>query len=108
MSDVEMICDLNHQRARWAAEYADVEDMDCFPTGQIDAKAQKREKAMRTAARGCAMFTGMGAAVAGMGLADMHMPTLIVGTITALVFLLSGFALDIKADEAMEEAAAHE
>lgn len=103
MSDVEKICDLNHRRARWAAEYADTEDMDCFPTERENTNDQKREMAMRTAARGCAMFTGMGAAFVGMGLASMHMPTLIVGATTALVFLLSGLALDAKADETMEE-----
>lgn len=108
MSDVEKICDLNHQRARWAGEYADpVPDL-YIPTEREVKKCWKRQRIMRTAAQACVMITGMGAAFVGMGIASLHLPTLIVGAVAALVFLVSGFAFEAKADEALEEVMVYE
>ena len=101
MSDVERICEQNYQRVRWAEEYSDMKQpMLQFPNRKEREKARKIVKRMRTAALACAMACGMGTAFVGIGIADMNMASLITGCIVVLVFMISGFICEIKAEEA--------
>jgi hypothetical protein len=63
-------------------------------------KARKLIKRMRTASMACAMVCGMGTAFVGIGIADMNMASLITGGIVVMVFMVSGFICEIKAEEA--------
>ena len=101
MSDVERICEQNYQRVRWAEEYSDMKQpMLKFPNRKEREKARKLIKRMRTAALACAMACGMGTTFVGIGIADMNMASLITGGIVVLVFMVSGFICEIKAEEA--------
>lgn len=101
MSDVERICEQNYQRVRWAEEYNDMKQpMLQFPNRKEREKARKLIKRMRTAALACAMACGMGTTFVGIGIADMNMASLITGGIVVLVFMVSGFICEIKAEEA--------
>ena len=101
MSDVERICEQNHQRVRWAEEYSDMKQPVLqFPNRKEREKARKLIKRMRTASMACAMACGMGTAFVGIGIADMNMASLITGGIVVLVFMVSGFVCEIKAEEA--------
>lgn len=99
MSDVERICEQNYQRVRWAEEYSDMKQpMLQFPNRKEREKARKLIKRMRTAALACAMACGMGTAFVGIGIADMNVASLITGGIVVLVFMISGFICEIKAE----------
>ena len=101
MSDVERICEQNHQRVRWAEEYSDMKQpMLKFPNRKEREKARKLIKRMRTAALACAMACGMGTTFVGIGIADMNMASLITGGIVVLVFMTTGFVCEVKAEEA--------
>ena len=101
MSDVERICEQNYQRVRWAEEYSDIKQPVLqFPNRKEREKARKLIKRMRTAALACAMACGMGTTFVGIGIADMNMASLITGGIVVLVFMVSGFICEIKAEEA--------
>ena len=101
MSDVERICEQNYQRVRWADEYSDMKQpMLQFPNRKEREKTRKLIKRMRTAALACAMACGMGTTFVGIGIADMNMASLITGGIVVLVFMVSGFICEIKAEEA--------
>ena len=101
MSDVERICEQNHQRVRWAEEYSDMKQpMLQFPSRKAKEKARKLQKRMRSAALACAMACGGGTAFVGVGIAEMNMPAIITGGIVVLVFLVSGFLCEIRAEEA--------
>lgn len=100
MSDVERICEQNHQRVRWAEEYSDMQrPVLTFPSRKEREKARKLQKQMRSAAMACAMICGMAAAFVGIGIASMHLPTLIAGAIGCIVFLVSGFVFEAKAED---------
>ena len=99
--EVEEICEKNHQRVRWAEEYSDIKQPVLqFPNRKEREKARKLIKRMRTAALACAMACGMGTAFVGIGIADMNVASLITGGIVVLVFMISGFICEIKAEEA--------
>ena len=101
--EVEEICDKNYQRVRWAEEYSDVKQpMLQFPNRKEREKARKLAKKMRTASLACAMACGMGTTFVGIGIADMNMASLITGGVVVLVFMISGFLCEIKAEEAEE------
>lgn len=103
MSDVERICEQNHQRVRWAEEYSDMKQpMLKFPNRKEREKARKLIKRMRTAALACAMACGMGTTFVGIGIADMNVASLIIGGIVVLVFMTTGFVCEVKAEEAEE------
>lgn len=103
MSDVERICEQNHQRVRWAEEYSDAPVL-TFPSRKAREKARKLRKQMRSAAMACAMICGMAAAFVGIGIASMHLPTLIAGAIGCIVFLVSGFVFEAKAEDGEADA----
>jgi hypothetical protein len=100
MSDVERICEQNHQRVRWAEEYSDMKQpMLQFPNRKEREQARKLVKRMRTASLACAAACGGGTAFVGIGIAEMNMAAIITGGIVVLVFLISGFLCEIRADE---------
>lgn len=101
MSDVEKICEQNYQRARWEEEYSDMKrPVLQFLSRKEREKARRFQKRMRTASLACAMVCGMGTTFVGIGIADMNMASLITGGIVVLVFMVSGFICEIKAEEA--------
>ena len=102
LSDVERICKANHDRRKWAeeVEFAGV-------SGDRDGKrlprrrfapprndSGERRQALRAACTACMMACGGGAAFVGIGLAMGHWMTVIVGTVVAAVFLLTGTKLE--------------
>lgn len=94
MSDVEKILAVNQERRRFAEEV----DAGMQPRKETNGKQSNsrtdRREAMRTACWACAMASGAGAAMLGIGIASQHMPTIILGAVVALAFLLTGWALE--------------
>ena len=105
MSDVERICEQNHQRVRWAEEYKDVQEPVLkFPNRREREKARKLVKRMRSASLACAMACGSGAAFIGISCAEGNVAGLVTGGLIVLVFLITGFCCEIKAEEAEGDA----
>lgn len=105
MSDVEKICDRNHQRARWAEEYADRETVIPFPSAsrKEKARAQRRQQRAWTATLACAGACGVGTTFLAIGISEMNLAAMITGGIVLLVFMLSGYFCEAVAEAAMEE-----
>lgn len=93
MSDVERIVNTNHERVRWAQEYA-ARDAEAEPLVQPKKAGKKRNEAIHTAVLACAMFTGAGAAFAGLGLSSGDALTIGVGLLVMAVFIGTGVRLD--------------
>lgn len=102
MSDVERICEQNHQRVRWAEEYSDAPVL-TLPNRKDREKAKKKIKTLRTASLACAMACGMGTTFVAIGICEMNMAALITGAVIVTVFLLFGFACEAKAEEITTE-----
>lgn len=102
MSDVERICEVNQERRRWAEEYQQSVELqdDTTPRraklGTPLYRGDKRRRAMRVGSLVCAMVSGAGAAFLGMGIAMQHQATILVGAVTAAVFLLAGSAMEME------------
>lgn len=99
MSDVERICETNHDRRKWAEEY----DGQYTDFGQEENAAlprndkrvsRKRREIMRTICTACTMAAGGGAAFVGLGLANGDLLTVVVGLLVAVTFLISGTHLE--------------
>lgn len=104
MSDVERICEENHNRVKWAEEYSDMrEPVLQFPSRKERQKAREKQQILRTATIACAMASGMGAAFAGIGVAEWNMAALITGAIIVVVFMISGIICETKAEEAEDD-----
>lgn len=95
MSDVERIVNTNYERVQWAREYAD-RDAREQPAAQKARKKRSERKfqAIHTAVLACAMFTGAGAAFAGLGLSSGDALTVGVGLLVMAVFIGTGARLD--------------
>lgn len=103
MSDIEMICERNHERRKWAEEY---EYTDCDPSvSEADSSHcavepmrrrndRKRNMVLRTACTACTMAAGGGAAFIGMGLCMGDLLTVVVGSLVAATFLICGTNLE--------------
>lgn len=103
MSDVERICEENHNRVRWAEEYTDTpEPVVKFPSRRYVERARRKAKRMRAAALACAMFCGMGTTFAGIGIVELNATAIIIGGLIVLVFLLTGINCEAAAEEATE------
>lgn len=102
MSDVELLCEQNHQRVRWAYEYADYGIREPERTEAEErryaAKVRRRRHCIRAAATLCTVIHSLGLMVIGMGLADASLSIIGVGAAVAGVFLLSRHALDAMAE----------
>ena len=109
MSDVERICEVNHERRRWAEEYEgeriaaasskprndrEVRIATAHPGPRNDRRGDKMRRVMRAGSLACAMAAGSGAAFLGMGIAMQHTATIVVGAVVAAVFLLVGSAME--------------
>ena len=70
MSDVEMLCEQNHQRVRWAYEYADYGIREPERTEAEErryaAKVRRRRHCIRAAATLCTVIHSLGLMVIGM------------------------------------------
>lgn len=99
MSDVERICEVNHERRRWAEEYD--EKRCCQHGGQGSGRPTdwERRKAYRNTALGCAMFTGGASAFVGIGLSTGRWLTVAVGLVVAALFLCCGLWSERLAEE---------
>lgn len=94
MSDIERICEINHERRKWAEEY----DWQYTDFGQVEIATEandkrggrKRQKVLRTVCTACTMAAGGGAAFVGMGIVMGHWLTVVLSTLIAAVFLLTG------------------
>lgn len=102
MSDVERICEVNQERRRWAEEYqqsAELQD-DATPRrakrGTPLYRGDKRRRAMRAGSLVCAMVTGVGAAFLGMGIAMQNQAAILVGSVIAALFLVTGSAMEME------------
>lgn len=101
MSDVERICEQNHQRVRWAEEYTDTPaPVVKFPSRRYVERARRKEKRMRVASLACAMFCGMGTTFLGIGIAELNTVAIITGGLIVLVFLITGATCEAAAEEA--------
>lgn len=94
MSDVEKILAVNQERRRFAEEVDAGMQPQKEPTGKQKHSRADRQEAMKTACWACAMASGAGAAMLGIGIASHHSPTIILGAVVALAFLLTGWALE--------------
>lgn len=94
MSDVEKILEINQARRRFAEEV----DAGIRPQGEtgLPKKSSRADRwqATRTACWACAMATGAGATMAGIGIASGQIPTIILGAVITVAFLLTGWALE--------------
>ena len=103
MSDVERICEENHNRVRWAEEYADTpQPVVKLPSRRYMERIRRKEKRMRVAALACAMFCGMGTTFVGIGIAELNTAAIIIGALVVLVFLITGITCESAAEEASE------
>lgn len=94
MSDVEKILAVNQERRRWAEEVDAGMQPQKETTGAKKHTRADRMEAMKTACWACAMASGAGAAMLGIGIASHHAPTIIIGAVVALSFLLTGWAIE--------------
>ena len=100
MHDVEMICERNHERRKWAEEYeyTDVDREEIATVAALprnDKRAdRKRSKVLRTVCTACTMATGGAAAFVGIGLCMGHLLTVVVGSLVAATFLICGTNLE--------------
>lgn len=100
MSDVERIVNANFDRIQWAHEVEMVELSEREAERvELPKKAGKKRneskfQAIHTAVLACAMFTGAGAAFAGLGLSSGDALTIGVGLLVMAVFIGTGVRLD--------------
>ena len=95
MSDIERICEINHDRRKWAEEYDQYTDCSREEIATASAKPRNdKRKVLRTACTACIMATGGGAAFAGMGIAMGHWQTVVLGLMIGFVFLVAGTELE--------------
>lgn len=94
MSDVEKILEINQARRRFAEEVDAGIQPQKKPAGPKKHSRADRWQATRTACWACAMASGAGAAMLGIGIASHHGPTIILGAVVALAFLLTGWAIE--------------
>lgn len=100
VSDVEMICQANHERRKWAEEhdqYVEFGQVETVTQAFPPRKARKQQKVMRTACTACTMATGGAAAFVGMGLCMGDLLTVVVGSLVAATFLICGTHLENEA-----------
>lgn len=100
MSDVEKICERNHDRRKWAEEY-EYADFECGEIATVatlprnDKRSdRKRNRVLRTVCTACTMATGGAAAFVGIGLCMGHLLTVVVGSLVAATFLICGTNLE--------------
>lgn len=97
MSDVERICAMNHERVKWAEEYQ-CPSVSMKASVKTDkAKAKRRQECKMTALLACAAACGAGTAFLSIGIASGSLAAVLMGGITVLVFMVSGFLLDLTA-----------
>jgi len=116
MSDIERICEINHKRRKWAEEVekdcgAEIatsaapprndRETDCH--GLRPRNDSNRRKCLRTACTACMMFCGGGAAFVGMGIVMGHWQTIVLGSLIAVVFLLTGCRVEGMLEEGRRE-----
>ena len=100
MSDIEMICERNHERRKWAEEYeyTDVDREEIATVAALPRNDKRVDKkrwgVLRTACTACTMATGGAAAFVGMGLCMGHLLTVVVGSLVAATFLICGTHLE--------------
>lgn len=104
MSDVERICETNHDRRKWAEEYESKHDVSPVELVHSNEKKQKCSKELRmgvlhTGSTACLMAAGGGAAFVGMGASMGDWVTVVVGLVVAAVFILTGTQLEWLRDE---------
>lgn len=93
MSDVERIVNANAERVQWAREVTLKEIAPPVKTPKKKRRGHRRQAA-RLGALVCAMFVGSGAALLGIGLASNNLLTVVFGIIIAVLFGVTGLALD--------------
>ena len=100
MSDIEKICERNHERRRWAEEY-ETKQTTATPVELVrnEKKKQQRRKelrisVMRNGSMACLMASGAGAAFVGIGASMGDWQTVLVGTAVTAVFILTGTQLE--------------
>ena len=91
VSDVERICEINHDRRKLAEENGEERIATLATPPRND---RNKRKVLRTACTACIMATGGGAAFAGMGIAMGHWQTVVLGLMIGFVFLLAGTELE--------------
>lgn len=106
LSDVERICEINHERRKYVEEHDQYTD---FGLVQIETKeadcnslrprndkrvSRKRRSVLRMVCSACDMAAGGGAAFVGLGLASGDLLTVVVGLLVAATFLISGTHLE--------------
>ena len=94
MSDIEMICERNHERLKWAEEYDQYADVEVVETVTPLRGPRKRNRVLRTACTACTMATGGAAAFVGIGLCMGDLLTVVVGSLVAATFLVCGTHLE--------------
>ena len=99
VSDVERICEANYERRmREEGLYTDFGKTPMAEAPKQPRKdkiaARKRRSVLRTACTACTMFAGGGAAFVGMGLSMGHWLTVVVGSLAAAAFLVTGVRLE--------------
>ncbi len=91
MSDVETLCHNNYERRRWAEVVDAAETAREAPEQpRKPQESPNRRGVLRTCTLACAMAAGMGATFIGLGIAMLHVPTILVGAVVAGVFLTAG------------------
>lgn len=100
MSDVERICNTNHDRRKWAEEY-ETKQATASPVEMVrnEKKQQQRRKevrisVMRNGSMACLMAAGAGAAFVGMGASMGDWKTVLTGTVVAAACILTGTQLE--------------
>lgn len=95
MGDVVEICRKNHALRRWADEEAAKEAAAANAAEaarQRSRRNRQRRELLKTASTGFAMACGSAATLLAFGLAEMHLPTVIISALCGGVFLIAGAA----------------
>lgn len=89
VSDVERLCEINHERRKRAEEEDRIAAVPAEPRNDSD-----KLKVLRMACTACMMATGGGATFAGMGISMGHWPTVVLGVMIGVICLLTGTKLE--------------
>ena len=97
VSDVERICQINHERRKLAEE----NEIAAAPAElRNDKRSESSEKrtVLHTAFTACMMAAGGCATFVCIGITMGHWSTVVIGSVMAMVFLLTGARLEGRID----------
>ena len=102
MSDVERICQINHERALWKDEYVDTNVVDFPEEARRRDTAMGRYRTFRAGTMLAAGLAGVGITFLCLGVAIMSAGTIAMGAVMTLVFCPFGYWADMQAEKELD------